>query len=122
MLQRLWELFLSAAIIFAFVMWFWLLITVMADLFRRQDTGGFAKVIWVILLVIAPFIGVFLYLISQSRGMAERSSAQTARAREELRQFVGYSPADELDKLGQLKASGAITAEEYARLRAKVLE
>jgi len=121
MLQNLWGFFLSVAIIFIFVMWFWLLITVIGDLFRRDDAGGFKKVLWVILLVLAPFLGVFLYLLTQSRGMAERSRRMTAEARDELRSFVGYSRADELEKLERLKAAGTISADEYAGLRARVL-
>lgn len=121
MLQNIWSFLLSVAIIFVFVTWFWLLITVISDLFRRDDAGGFRKVLWVIVLVLAPFLGVFLYLITQSRGMAERSKRVHAEAREELRNFVGYSRADELEKLERLKAAGTISTDEYAGLRAKVM-
>ena len=121
MLSNVWSFLISVAIVFAFVMWFWLLITVIADLFRREDAGGFHKLLWLILLFITPFLGAFLYLLTQSRGMAERNNRQNAQARENLREFVGYSRADELEKLDKLKASGAINADEFAKLRAQVI-
>ena len=68
-----------------------------------------------------PYLGIFAYLITQSRGMAERSSQQAAQAREELRRVVGFSAADELEKLDRLKKSGSITDQEFARLRAKLV-
>lgn len=108
--------------IFVFVLWLWLLITVMGDLFRRTDISGGAKLLWVILLIILPYIGIFAYLLTQSSGMAERHQKQREHVREELRHFVGYSVADELEKLLRLKNSGAITEEEYARLRAKAVQ
>ena len=83
--------------IFIFVLWFWLLITVFGDLFRRRDVSGLAKVLWVIVLIVFPYIGVFVYLISQGRGMTERRNQQAQQAREELRQVVGFSVADELE-------------------------
>ena len=108
--------------IFLFVLWFWMLITVFSDLFRRHDMSGWAKVIWVIVLVLIPYLGIFIYLISQHRGMAERQNRRMEEGREELRKFVGYSAADELEKLQKLKNSGVITAEEYTRLRAKAVQ
>jgi len=108
--------------IFIFVLWFWLLITVFGDLFRRHDLSGWAKVIWVIVLIIFPYFGVFIYLISQFRGMAERQSQRAQEARDQLRQVVGFSAADELEKLERLKNANTITAEEYQRLRARVVQ
>lgn len=112
---------LDVMIVFVFIMWFWLLITVMADLFRRDDVGGFGKVIWVILLVILPYLGVFLYLLTQGKGMAERAQAQNFAARDQLRSIVGFSSADEIEKLEKLKAAGTITPAEFATLRARAL-
>ena len=108
--------------VFVFVVWFWLLISVFMDLFRRHDISGWAKAIWVIALIVFPYLGVFAYLITQSRGVAERSNQQVQRARDELRQVVGFSAADEIEKLTKLKASGSITSEEFARLRAKLVQ
>jgi Phospholipase_D-nuclease N-terminal len=70
--------------VFVFVVWFWLLISVFMDLFRRHDISGWAKAIWVIALIVFPYLGVFAYLITQSRAMAERSNQQVQRARDEL--------------------------------------
>jgi Phospholipase_D-nuclease N-terminal len=112
----------DALAIFIFVVWFWLLITVFSDLFRRHDISGWAKAIWVIGLIVFPYIGVLIYMVSQSRGMAERSSQQMQQAREDLRRVVGYSVADEIGKLDALKKSGSITEEEFGRLRAKLVQ
>ena len=108
--------------IFIFVLWFWLLITVFGDLFRRRDISGVGKVIWVIVLVLFPYLGVFIYLISQHRGMTERQNERTQEVREQLLQVVGFSVADELEKLERLKSSGAISNDEYSRLRARAVQ
>ena len=107
--------------IFIFVLWFWLLITIFGDLFRRHDISGWGKAIWVIALIIFPYLGIFIYLITQHRGMAERQSQRVQQAREDMRHFVGYSVADELEKLERLKNSGTISNEEYMRLRARAV-
>lgn len=107
--------------IFAFVVWFWLLIIIYGDLFRRHDISGWGKALWVLVLVITSYLGIFVYLITQGKGMAERSTRQAEQARDELRRAVGFSVADELTKLDQLKKSGSITEAEYGRLRAKLV-
>jgi hypothetical protein len=108
--------------VFVFVVWFWLLITVYADLFRRHDISGLGKALWVIFVLLIPYLGVFAYLITQGKGMAERNAQQVQQTRDELRRAVGFSPADEIAKLDQLKKSGSITTEEYGRLRAKLVQ
>ena len=108
--------------VFVFVVWFWLLVITFSDLFRRHDISGWGKALWVIFLLIVPYLGVFAYLISQSGGMAERSRQQAQQARDELRRVVGFSAADEIKKLDQLKKSGSITDEEFKRLRARLVE
>jgi hypothetical protein len=112
----------DAFAIFFFVLWFWLLIAVIGDLFRRHDISGWGKAIWVIALIVFPYIAIFAYMITQSTGMAERSVQQAKQAREELRQVVGFSVADEIEKLDRLKKSGAITDQEFARLRGKLVQ
>ena len=94
---------------------------VASDLFRRHDISGWAKALWVIVLVVAPYIGVFAYLIFQGRGMTERNVQQAHEAREELRRVVGFSAADEIEKLDRLKKAGSISEAEFARLRAKLV-
>jgi hypothetical protein len=108
--------------VFIFVLWFWLLITVASDLFRRHDVSGLGKTLWVILLIVLPYIGVFVYLLTQGRSMAERSNARAQQVRDDLRQAVGFSAADEIEKLERLKQKGAISDQEYARLRARVVQ
>src|SRR5262252_2924066 len=107
--------------IFAFIVWFWLLVVIFGDLVRRHDISGWGKALWVIGLVLFSYLGVLAYLITQGRGMSERNAQQAQQAREELRRVVGYSVADELTKLDQLKKSGSITADEYGRLRARLV-
>src|SRR4029450_9414280 len=85
-------------IFFVWVIWFWLLITVFADLFRRHDVGGGGKVLWFIVVIVLPFLGVFIYLLSQSQGMAERSQkqiqAQQAQTDAYIREVAGGSAAE----------------------------
>ena len=107
--------------IFVFIVWFWLLITIFSDLFRRHDISGWIKAIWVIAAVVFPFITVLAYLIFQSRGMAERNVQQVQQARDELRHVVGFSAADEIEKLDRLKKVGSISDAEFARLRARLV-
>ena len=106
--------------VFFFVLWFWLLITVAGDLFRRRDISGGWKVVWVLLLIFLPYLGIFAYLLTQGGSMAERAEARTSAARDELRQIVGFSVADEIEKLGNLKTKGEISEQEHARLRARL--
>lgn len=108
--------------IFIFVLWFWLFIIVATDLFRRHDVSGFGKVCWVILLIVLPYIGIFVYLLTQGRGMAQRQQEQAKQAQEELRNYVGFSAADEIEKLNRLKAAGSITDQEYGRMRARLVQ
>ncbi|HTM75041.1 MAG TPA: SHOCT domain-containing protein [Pseudolabrys sp.] len=107
--------------IFAFVVWFWLLVVIYGDLFRRHDISGWGKAFWVIGLVVFSYLGILAYLVTQGRGMAERNAQQAQQAREELRRVVGFSVADEITKLDQLKKAGSITDAEFQRLRAKLV-
>jgi uncharacterized membrane protein (DUF485 family) len=113
---------LDALTIFFFIVWFWLLIVVASDLFRRHDISGWVKALWVIGWIVFPYIFVLAYLIFQGRGMAERNAQQVQQSRDELRRIVGFSVADEITKLDQLKKSGSITDIEYGRLRAKLVQ
>ena len=112
-------------IFFAWVIWFWLLITVFADLFRRHDIGGGSKVLWCIFVIILPFIGVFTYMISQGRSMAERNVKQmeTAQAQQEayIKSVAGGGAAEEIERAKGLLDSGAITQAEFDSIKAKAL-
>ena len=111
----------DAFAIFFFILWFWLFITAASDLLRRKDVSGLGKVLWVILLIVLPYIGIFAYILTQGGGMAERNRMQARQARDELRQAVGFSVADELVKLDRLKSEKSISDEEYLRLRTRLV-
>jgi len=111
---------------FAFVIWFWLLITVFGDIFRRHDTGGFAKALWIIFVIILPFLGVFIYLIANHAGMAERSMKQIEAAQAQQDAYIksvasSGGAADEIDKAKKLLDSGAISQAEFDSIKAKAL-
>jgi hypothetical protein len=108
--------------VFMFFVWLWLLIRVFSDLFRRHDVSGWGKVLWVVLLIALPYIGIFAYILTQGQGMAERDEALVEQARANLRNAVGFSAADEIEKLGRLKTAGTISEQEYARLRARIVQ
>jgi hypothetical protein len=113
---------IDALAIFVFIVWFWLLITVAADLLRRHDISGWIKAIWVIAFVVFPYFAVLAYLIFQGKGMAERNVQQSQHARDDLRRIVGFSVADEIDKLDRLKKAGSISDAEFTRLRARLVQ
>jgi Phospholipase_D-nuclease N-terminal/Short C-terminal domain len=111
--------------IFVLVAWFWVLITIIGDLFRDHEMSGWGKAAWVFLLIFLPFLGVLIYLVARGSGMRERALADQAEAK---RQFESYvrdtaetSPADELTKLSELKDKGAISQAEYEQAKAKLL-
>lgn len=116
----------SMLIFFAFVIWIWIAITVFIDLFRRHDVGGWAKALWVIFIIIAPFLGVLIYLIAYHQGMAERNNkdAQQAQAQfdDYVRQTAGSGgAASEIEKAKGLLDGGAITQAEFDAIKAKAL-
>jgi L-lactate permease len=113
---------LDVLTIFFFIVWFWLLITVASDLFRRHDISGWIKAIWVIGWIVFPFIFMLAYLIFQGKGMAERSQQQVRQVRDEIRSAIGFSVADEIEKLSRLKQAGSISDAEFARLRARLVQ
>lgn len=116
-----WTFLVDAFVIFLFIMWIWLLISVFGDLFRRKDISGLNKVVWMVFLLFLPYLGVFAYLLTQANSMADRTSHQAEAAREHLRQVVGFSVADEISKLEALRADGKITSDEYAKLRGRLV-
>jgi type VI protein secretion system component VasK len=121
-LDVLWTLF----VFFAWVIWFWLLITVFADLFRRHDVSGWAKAGWTVFVIVLPYIGVLTYLIAQGKGMAERSQreqkAVQAQADDYIRTVAAQdNPAAQIEKAKQLLDSGAISQSEFDTLKQKAL-
>jgi hypothetical protein len=121
------QVFWSMLWFFMFFIWIWLLITVFADIFRSHDIGGFAKAIWVIFVIVIPYLGVFVYLIARGHKMhehaVEAAEAQDAAARAYIQQATGTaaSPADELARLADLKERGVIDDAEFQRLKAKTV-
>ena len=115
----------SMVIFFLFVIWIWILITVFADIFRRRDIGGGMKAVWIIFVILLPYLGVFIYLIAEGHHMAERNAAQmnTARAQQDdyIKSVAGSSPADQIAQAKSLLDSGAITQAEFDGLKTKAL-
>ena len=113
-------------IFFAWVIWFWLLITVFSDLFRRHDTTGFAKVLWIIFVIVLPFLGVFVYLIAEHQGMTDRNLQRMEAQQKQMDAYVKSvaSPggaAAEIEKAKGLLDSGAITQAEFDSIKSKAL-
>ena len=120
------SVFWSMLIFFAFIAWFWLLFAVLADIFRRHDTSGWVKVLWIIFVIVVPFLGVFIYMIAEHDGMTERSIKQQQAAQDQTDQYVrsvvaDASPADQIAKAKQLLDSGAITQAEFDQMKQKAL-
>jgi hypothetical protein len=112
-------------VFFAWVIWFWLLITVFADVFRRHDIGGGTKALWVVFVIILPFLGVLIYLIAESKGMAERNQKQVEAAQQQtdayIRDVAGSDPAEQIAKAKQLLDAGTISSAEFDALKQKAL-
>ena len=113
-------------IFFLWVMWFWLLIVIIGDVFRRRDIGGGKKTIWLIFILFVPFIGVLAYVLSNSDGMAERNMERARSQRAQMDDYVRETAgsggaAAEIDKAKQLLDSGAITQTEFDAIKAKAL-
>jgi hypothetical protein len=115
------DFMLGVLYVFAWVVIFWLVITVFIDVFRRHDINGWVKAVWVIFVILLPLLGVLIYLLTQHAGMAQRSTQAAKQERDELRQAVGFSTADELDKLDRMKSEGRLSDEEYQRLRGRLV-
>ena len=121
-LDVLWTLI----IIFAWVIWFWLLITVFADIFRRHDIHGGKKALWVIFVIILPFLGVLIYLIAESKGIAERNEKQQQAAQQQADAYIrdvasSADPAEQIANAKKLLDEGTISAAEFDALKQKAL-
>jgi hypothetical protein len=108
------------------VAWFWVLIIVISDLFSRHDIGGWGKALWMLFVIVVPFLGVFIYLIAQGKGMGERRAAQVQASQQEFDSYVrqvaaSEGPADQIAKAKQLLDSGTIDQAEFDRIKAQAL-
>lgn len=117
----------TTLLIVGFVMWIWLAITVFADIFRRHDMGGFAKVLWIILIFIIPLFGVLIYLLAYHRSIADRNvkgmEAAQAAFDQQVRQAAGAAgPATEIDTAKKLLDAGSISQEEFDKIKANALK
>jgi hypothetical protein len=112
--------------IFLFVLYFWILITIISDLFRDHQLSGWAKAGWIVVLFLVPFLGMLIYLIARGEGMRERAVREQADMRRHMDEYIrqtagGGSSVDELARLSELKDKGAISDEEFERAKAKLL-
>jgi uncharacterized protein (DUF58 family) len=119
------EALLTTLAIFFLVIWIWVLITIISDLFRDHELSGGMKAVWLFALLFFPYITAFVYLIARGKGMRERAIRQQAEARQAaesyIRDVAGTSPVDELARLNDLRLQGAISQEEFDRLKAKLV-
>lgn len=119
--QFLWSLLL----IFFMIMYFMILFSVVIDLFRNHQMGGFAKALWIIFLIFIPLISLLVYVIVYGKGMAERQQSAVVQAQQEqdayIKQVAGTSPAEQIAQAQQLLNSGAISQDEFDKLKAKAL-
>jgi len=122
------DAFLTMLYFFLFIIWIWLLIMVFIDVFRSHDIGGLAKALWVIFIIILPFLGVLVYLIARGGKMHERAAQEAARQQKAFDQYVrqtaatpGSSTADQLSKLAELKNQGVLSEAEFEAEKAKIL-
>jgi hypothetical protein len=119
----------SMIIFFAWVIWIWIMIIILADVFRRKDISGWGKAAWIVFLIVLPFIGVLVYLIAQHDGMTQRSEEAAMAQKAQFDDYVrnvggaagGGGSAAEIEKAKQLLDSGAITQAEFEALKAKAL-
>jgi Phospholipase_D-nuclease N-terminal/Short C-terminal domain len=121
------DVFWTMLVFFVWVAWFMLLFRVIGDIFRRHDIGGGAKVLWLIFVIVLPFLGVFIYLIAESKGMAERSFERSQASQQQFDDYVRETAsskggaAAEIEKAKQLLDSGTITRAEFDALKQKAL-
>jgi uncharacterized membrane protein len=121
------DLLWTFVVFFALLVYFWLLITVFADLFRRHDVSGWAKTAWVLFVLVVPLIGSLCYLVSQGRAMADRDTRQAREAKQQTDEYIrsvvapGYRGVDEIARAKQLLDSGAISQEEFEQLKRRAL-
>jgi Short C-terminal domain/Phospholipase_D-nuclease N-terminal len=120
------DIFWTMLIFFMWVIWIWILVTVLIDLFRRHDISGWGKAAWTLLVIVLPFLGVFMYLITQGSQMAERRSEEMRASRASFDSYVreaagGSGPSDQIAKAKELLDSGAIDQAEFEQLKRKAL-
>jgi Phospholipase_D-nuclease N-terminal/Short C-terminal domain len=120
------EVFWTMLIFFGFFIWIWLLFVVFTDIFRREDTSGWGKAAWIIFIIILPYLGVFVYLIVQHKGMTERTIRAQKAAKSEMDQYVrsvagSNDPAEQIAKAKRLLDEGTISQAEFDQMKQRAL-
>jgi hypothetical protein len=120
------EIFWTILVFFAFVVWLMILFTVLSDIFRRHDTTGTTKVLWIILIIVLPYIGTFAYLITQHNGMTERAQQQQKAAQSQFDNYVQSvaaktDPTEQIAKAHELLQRGAINQAEFDQIKRQAL-
>ena len=120
------DIFWTMIIFFCWVIWIWMVVAILADVFSRHDISGWVKAAWTVLIIVLPFLGVLVYLIAHSKDMAERRAGESRAAKADFDEYVksvatNGGPASEISKAKQLLDSGAITQAEYESIKAKAL-
>jgi len=123
-----WDAFLTMLWFFLFFIWIWLLISVFSDIFRSDDLSGWGKALWTIFVIVLPYLGVFVYLIARGKQMGANTVREASRREQQTRSYIqevagsgGSNPAAEIERLAQLRTQGAITDDEFALAKAKIL-
>ncbi len=120
------EALLTTLAIFFFVIWVWIVITILMDIFRDHEMSGWAKAIWCLFLIFIPVLTSLVYLIARGSGMRERAIKEQTEAKKQFDEYVretaGTTPVDELHKLDQLRQSGGLTQDEYEKMKAELLK
>jgi hypothetical protein len=120
------DVFWTMIIFFAWVVWIWMMVVILTDVFRRTDIGGWSKAAWVVFMIVLPFIGVLSYLIAQHDGIAQRNAEQTNAVQQQFDDRVrevaaSEGPAAEIEKAARLRDAGTISGQEFDSLKAKAL-
>jgi hypothetical protein len=120
------DLMWTMLVFFIWILWFWLLFTVFADVFRRHDLSGWGKTAWLVFTILVPFLGVFVYLITQNEGMTQRNVERARAEKSQLDDYVretagGGGAAAEIERAKSLLDSGAITQSEFDAIKQKAL-
>jgi Phospholipase_D-nuclease N-terminal/Short C-terminal domain len=120
------NIFWTMIVFFSWVIWIWMVISVLGDVFSRHDMSGWGKAAWAVFIIVLPFLGVLIYVITQGKAMAERKTRHAVAARTEMDDYIKTvastgGPAAEIEKAKQLLDSGAITEAEFSGIKAKAL-
>jgi Phospholipase_D-nuclease N-terminal/Short C-terminal domain len=120
------DIFLTMLWFFLFFIWIWILITIIADIFRNHEQSGLVKALWIIFIIVFPFLGVLIYLIVNGNKMHERAAKHAAQSQTQFDEYIrqtasSTSTSTELANLAKLKESGAITDDDYEKAKAKIL-